>query len=95
MLTMSKIFICHASEDKEIADAIHLALKSDEHDVFFDDTSLKETADYNNKIISAIKGCDLFIFLISKNSIRKGKYALSELKIAQKKWGRLIIMFYQ
>ena len=84
---MSKIFICHASEDDAIAESIQLALKADRHDVFFDDASLKAAADYNSKIISAIESCDLFIFLISKNSTKSKKFALSELKIAQNKWG--------
>lgn len=84
---MSKIFICHASEDDAIAESIQLALKADGYNVFFDDASLKAAADYNSKIISAIESCDLFIFLISKNSTKSKKFALSELKIAQNKWG--------
>jgi len=83
---MSQIFLCHASEDKPIAESVEVALSNAGHRVFYDDSSLPPGGDYHDRISKAIKACDLFIFLISKASIAQGKYTLTELKFAREKW---------
>ena len=83
---MATIFLCHASEDKPIAEPIQLALSSAGHAVFYDENSLPPGGDYHERIYRAIEQCDLFIFLISRASIEQGKYTLTELKFAREKW---------
>lgn len=88
------IFLSYASEDRAIAEEIHLALLAGEHVVFFDKASLPPGGDYHARIESAIRQSDLFIFLVSPNSVAQGSYALTELKFARIKWphpkGRLL-----
>jgi hypothetical protein len=83
---MTTIFLCHASEDKPIAEPIQLALSSAGYEVFYDENSLPPGGDYHDRIYRAIMQCDLFIFLISEASIAQGKYTLTELTFARKKW---------
>lgn len=80
-----RIFISYASEDHETADKIFLSLVK-RHKVFFDHTGLKGGDDFDDKIREEVKKCDLFIFLISPNSIVKSSYALTELMFAREKW---------
>lgn len=83
---MLKIFLCHASEDKPIAETIQLALVNAGHIVFFDEHSLPPGGDYHERIEKAIRESDLFVFLISTNSLKPGKYTLSELSLARELW---------
>lgn len=83
---MPNIFICHASEDKPTAEPIQLALAGAGYDVFYDESSLPPGGDYHDRIHKAILRCDVFVFLISKESISHGKYTLAELKFAREKW---------
>lgn len=81
-----KVFLSYASEYVDLAESICLALNSDGHDVFFDRSRLLPSGDYNQHIRKAVKESDIFVFLISPESVKKGSYALSELAIAKKKW---------
>lgn len=83
---MSRIFLCHASEDKSIAEPVQLALVSAGHEVFYDEHSLPPGGDYHNRIHSAIEKCDLFVFVASPASITPGRFTLSELSFARKRW---------
>jgi hypothetical protein len=81
-----KVFLSHASEDKEVAEQIQLALVGAGVDVFFDAESLPVGGDYHDRIRRAVQNSDLFVFLISNHSIAKGSYCLSELGLAREKW---------
>ena len=81
-----RVFLSYASEDRPIAEQIQLALAGDKNKVFFDSQSLVPGGDYNAHILKAIKDSDAFIFLISKYSIEKGCYCLTELNFARGKW---------
>jgi hypothetical protein len=81
-----KIFLSHASEDRSLAREIQLALLGSGHQVFFDEESLLAGGDFHTRIRAEVNGSDLFIFLISPHSLSSGKYTLSELKYAQRKW---------
>ena len=76
----------HASEDKDVAEPIQVALASAGYTVFYDRESLPPGGDYHARIRSAIAECDLFIFLISPESIKAGKFTLTELKFARERW---------
>jgi|JI6StandDraft_1071083.scaffolds.fasta_scaffold16495_4 hypothetical protein len=83
---MANIFLCHASEDKKIAKRIYHALISGNHEVFFDENNLSASEDYHPSISRAINKCDIFIFLITRNSLRPGKFTLTELNLIEKRW---------
>jgi TIR domain-containing protein len=81
-----KVFLCYASEDRETAERVQLALLSAGFDVFFDAQSLPAGGDYQARIKAAIDQCDVFVFLITENSIAKGKFTRTELQLARNKW---------
>jgi len=81
-----RIFLSFASPDRAIAEKIQLALLGAGHEVFFDEASLAPGSDYNSQIRNSIKECQLFIFLISPNSVGGRRYARTELKLAKAKW---------
>lgn len=80
------LFISYASENREIAELITFAMRARGHEVFLDKDDLPIGDSYENKIENAIKSSDLFIFLISKGSVTSGRYTLTEIKLARKKW---------
>jgi hypothetical protein len=80
-----KLFVSFASEDRETAERIALALGAS-HEVFFDRATLPAGGDYNAHIRNYIAGTDVLIFLISPESVRSGSYALSELEFAKDRW---------
>lgn len=81
-----RIFLSYASEDRALAEEIQLALSGPGYDVFFDESSLPPGADYHSRIAYAVEESDIFVFLISPNSVTPGSYALTELKFARTKW---------
>jgi hypothetical protein len=80
------IFLAYASEDKDVAEQIYLVLLAARHHVFFDSSDLPPGADYNTRIRKAVDACELFIFLVSPDSVAKSSYALTELGYAREKW---------
>ena len=83
---MSSIFLSYASEQSEAATHIELSLKGDGYSVFRDRTSLPPGESFDARIRTAIEESDLFIFLISRESVSPGRYTLTELKFAEQKW---------
>jgi TIR domain-containing protein len=81
-----KIFIAYASEDKRAADAISLSLRNRGHRVFFDRDDLPAGTSYDQRIEHAIQDTDIFLFLISPDSVAEGRYSLTELRFAREKW---------
>lgn len=81
-----RIFVSYASENRELADQVHLALTGRGHTVFFDRDSLPPGGDYHERIRAILEQSDVFVFLISPNSVSPGSYALTELKYARDKW---------
>jgi HEAT repeat protein len=83
-----KIFLSYASEQSELAKEIALALRAENHTVFFDRSSLASSEPYNADIRKAIENSQLFVFLISPHSVTAGRYTLTELDFAERKWPR-------
>jgi hypothetical protein len=81
-----KIFVSHASEQSELARSIEIALSGEGHAVFFDRSSLPSGDEYHERIRRAIADSDLLIFLISPESLARGRYTLNELEFAEQKW---------
>jgi len=80
------IFLSYASAQKDVASGVCFELQAAGHEVFLDKEDLPSGHSYNDRIAAAIDACDLFIFLVSPESVAKGRYALTELKIARRKW---------
>jgi len=79
-----RIFLSYASQDREQAKAIYLALRDQGHDVFFDRADLPAGDEYHNRIRAAIEKSHLFLILISPDAVDDGSYTLTELAIAEK-----------
>lgn len=71
-----------------MATRIELSLKEDGHTVFFSHSSLPPGEGFDAQIRAAVGKSDLFIFLISRESVAPGRYTLTELKFAERKWGQ-------
>ena len=84
--TTMKIFLSYSSIDRDLADQIRLTLVAQKHSVFLDRHDLAPGLEYDARIAQAIENADLFIFLISPESIAAGRYTLTELSIAQRTW---------
>ena len=85
-----KIFLSYASQDREPAKSIYLALRDQGHAVFFDRTDLPPGDEFHNRIRAAVERSQLFIFLISANAVDAGSYTLTELDIAEKAQVKLL-----
>jgi hypothetical protein len=81
-----RLFMSYASEDRDPAEQIALAL-GPVHRVFFDRDALPPGGDFNTRIRAAIADADGMIFLISPDSVQAGSYTLTELELARENWG--------
>jgi hypothetical protein len=81
-----KIFLSYSSRDRRKAEEVALALEARGHNVFFDRDDLAGGDDFHAVIRRHITGADLFVFLISPESVRAGAFTLTELKWAREKW---------
>ena len=81
------IFLSYSSPQSEAATRVELSLKGEGHSVFRDRSALPPGESFDARIRAAIEESDLFIFLISRESILQGRYTLTELKFAEQKWG--------
>jgi hypothetical protein len=80
------IFLSYASEHRAEAGKIAQTLRGRGHLVFFDKDDLPAATSYDAQIEQAIKRSDLMIFLVSPESIAAGRFTLTELYFARKKW---------
>jgi tetratricopeptide (TPR) repeat protein len=80
------IFLSYASEQAAIAESIEVALSADGHEVFRDRSDLPPGEAYHARIREAIAAADLFLFLVSPESVSAGRYTLTELELARDKW---------
>ncbi|MDH3434865.1 MAG: toll/interleukin-1 receptor domain-containing protein [Gammaproteobacteria bacterium] len=78
------LFISYASEQRDLAERLAIALTNEGHEVFFDNDNLRAGENYNERLREAIGDCDQFIYLISPESVEDGSYARSELQMAQR-----------
>jgi len=81
-----RVFISYASEDRDIAEKVQLALAGDGNATFFDTQDLPAGGDYNARIAAGIEQCDALVFLVSPYSVVPGSFALTELKLARSRW---------
>jgi hypothetical protein len=69
-----------------VCERLRLALEGEGHDVFVDRVELETGHPFDAKLRDAIERCDLFIFLISPETVAPASYALAELSIAEQRW---------
>src|SRR5580700_6516345 len=81
-----KIFLAYASKDKTTAELVAFSLRSRGHKVFLDRDDLPAGASYDQQIERAVKDSDIFVFLVSSDSVAEGRYTLTELRFARQKW---------
>ena len=81
-----RIFLSFASEQKELAETILLALRDRGHSVFFSKDDMPPGATYDVRIQKAVNASDLMVYLISPQSVTKGRYTLTELSFARQRW---------
>lgn len=84
--TNFRIFTSYSSAQGGIAHKIYLSLKNAGHKVFFDRTNLPPGREYDRAIHEAIRSSDIFIFLVSPESVAEGSYARCELRFASDTW---------
>ena len=82
-----RIFISYSSKYRELCERLQLALEADgRHEVFVDRSQLTPGQPFDTTLRQGIEGCELFIFLLSPESVALGSYALAELDIAKARW---------
>ena len=81
-----RIFLTFASEQNDIAESIQLALRNRGHQVFFSHDDLPAGESFDERIQKAIGECELLVFLVSPQSVAKGRYTLTELAFARGRW---------
>jgi len=86
MAMRRSVFISYTSEQKRIADSIAFAIRELELQVFVDRDDLTPGVAFHDRIHSEIERCDVFVFLLSKESISPDRYTMSELEFARQKW---------
>jgi hypothetical protein len=69
-----RIFLSYGSEDREVAREVAAALRASGHRVFFDRTALAPGIS------------DAIIFLLSPSTLKPGRYPLSEIELAERRW---------
>jgi TIR domain-containing protein len=84
----STIFLSYPSSLDEVAARIELSLKGDGYAVFRDRTALPPGESFEAKIRAAVDESDLFVFLITPESVSPGRYTITELKFAEQRWGQ-------
>ena len=81
-----KIFLSYASQDRAVAESIAFSLRGRGHKVFLDRDNLPPGKSYDEQIESAVNESEIFVFLISPDSVEHGRYSLTELTFARRKW---------
>jgi formylglycine-generating enzyme required for sulfatase activity len=83
-----RIFLSYASQDRVAVEPIHYALAEQGHEIFFDREDLPPGEGFDARIRSAIEHCELFVCLLSPDTVDTGSYTLSEIEIAARIWPR-------
>jgi SH3-like domain-containing protein len=81
-----RVFLCHATQDKAAAESITFSLRARGHKVFLDRDDLPPGGSFDQRIERAVKQSDIFVFLITPDSVAEGRYTLTELSFARRNW---------
>jgi tetratricopeptide (TPR) repeat protein len=80
------VFLSYSASQAAIATRIELVLTAAGYSVFRDRSDLPPGEAFDARLRDAITTCDLFLFLISPESVTPGRYTLTELKFAEERW---------
>jgi hypothetical protein len=80
------LFLSYPSEQRVMAMEIAQALTNSGHRVFYDQDSLPAGGDHNERIRKAIEQADRVVFLATKNAFESGRYSLTELEFAKRRF---------
>lgn len=80
------IFLSYPHSHFDVAEHLAARLRAEGHAVFHDRSDLPPGDGYDDRIRKSINDCSFFITLVTKDSLTKGKYALSELGFVKEKW---------
>lgn len=81
-----RIFLSYPSSRHDVAESLFHELKNQGHQVFFDKSRLEPAKPFSPKIQDEILACDLFLFMITPDSVAEGRYTRTELRIARDQW---------
>jgi hypothetical protein len=81
-----RVFMSYAAERRAAAEPIAFSLRDRGFDVFLDRDDLPDGKSYDARIEEGIATSDLFVFLISPESVTPGRYTLTEVEFARQKW---------
>ena len=81
-----KIFISYSSKYRDLVERLRLALVAEGHEPFVDRAELEPGQPFDEELREAIEDCDLFVYLVSPESVAAGSYALAELGLVQSRW---------
>ena len=82
------VFLSYSSARRPTAEDVAAALQDEEHDVFFDRTSLRQGFGFHRRIRQEIDRSDAFVCLVSPESMKSGSYVLTEIGFAERRWPR-------
>ena len=74
-----RVFICHASEDKQKARDLYRHLVKDNYDAWLDEEKLLPGQDWQLEIRKAVRNSDIFVVLLSSKSVSKTGYVQKEI----------------
>ena len=77
-----KIFICHATEDSDIAAQVYERLEQSGYDPWLDKKSIIAGQKWDYEIKKAVKEAEFFVILLSQSSVSKKGYIQREFKLA-------------
>jgi hypothetical protein len=83
-----RIFLSYAAERLPVARQVDAALEAEGHQVFFARDSIAAGSQFGRRIREAVGESDLFVFLVSPESVEPGSYCLTELGFAVERWPR-------
>ena len=81
-----QIFLSFPSELESAADEIAQSLRNCDYDVFFSHDDLPPGDSFDMRVETAISKSDFMVFLISPESVTRGRYTLTEMGFARTKW---------
>jgi hypothetical protein len=81
-----QIFLSYSKADQDVGARIATGLRAEGHEVFFDQTDLPPGDSYDDRIRDAVRSSDLLLFLVSPDSVEKGRYTRTELSHARHTW---------
>ncbi|MEQ8696809.1 MAG: toll/interleukin-1 receptor domain-containing protein [Bauldia litoralis] len=81
-----KIFLSYASEYRAAAEPIAFSLRDRGFEVFLDRDDLPPGRSFDEQIEMAVARADLFVFLISPEAVDPGRFTLTEVEFARRRW---------